>query len=60
MQTLVRDLNALYRAEPALASSATPVSTGFRWVIGDDRTNSVFAFLRQGLTKAGLCWSSAT
>ena len=24
------------------------VSTGFRWVIGDDRANSVFAFLRYG------------
>ena len=24
------------------------VSTGFRWVVGDDRQNSVFAFLRYG------------
>ncbi len=25
-----------------------PVSTGFRWVVGDDWHNSVFAFLRYG------------
>ena len=41
------DLNALHRDEPALHQRDT-VSTGFRWVIGDDRANSVFAFLRYG------------
>jgi 1,4-alpha-glucan branching enzyme len=45
VQTLVRDLNKLYRDQPALhQGDATP--TGFRWVIGDDAGNSVFAFLR--------------
>ena len=43
----MRDLNALYRAENALHERDT-VSTGFRWVVGDDRANSVFAFLRYG------------
>jgi 1,4-alpha-glucan branching enzyme len=38
-------LNELYRAEPALArGDADPA--GFRWVIGDDETHSVFAWLR--------------
>jgi 1,4-alpha-glucan branching enzyme len=47
VQRLVRDLNTLYRAEPALhARDAEPA--GFRWIIGDDRGNSVYAFLRQG------------
>jgi 1,4-alpha-glucan branching enzyme len=43
----VRDLNRLYRAEAALhARDCEP--EGFDWVIGDDRANSVFAFLRKG------------
>ncbi len=47
IQALVRDLNRLYAAESALhARDADPA--GFRWIIGDDRANSVFAFLRQG------------
>jgi 1,4-alpha-glucan branching enzyme len=45
-QRLVRDLNRLYVAEAALHSTdADPA--GFEWVVGDDRTNSVFAFLRR-------------
>jgi 1,4-alpha-glucan branching enzyme len=47
VQTLVRDLNALYRHETSLHQRDS-VSTGFRWVIGDDSANSVFAFLRFG------------
>ena len=47
IQRLVRDLNRLYGAEPALhRRDAEP--EGFRWLIGDDRANSVFAFLRLG------------
>ncbi len=53
VQALVRDLNALYVASPALHQRDS-VSTGFRWVIGDDATNSVFAFLRQGADEAGV------
>ncbi|WCT74306.1 1,4-alpha-glucan branching protein GlgB [Sphingomonas naphthae] len=45
VQTLVRDLNALYRAEPALhQSDADP--RGFAWAVGDDRDNSVLVFRR--------------
>jgi len=45
VQMLLRDLNLLYRAFPALhARDNTP--DGFRWVVGDDRAQSVFAFLR--------------
>jgi 1,4-alpha-glucan branching enzyme len=41
----VRDLNDLYRNTPALyALDFDP--EGFRWVVGDDRENSVIAFLR--------------
>ena len=47
IQTLVRDLNALYRQTEAL-HQRDAVSTGFRWVVGDDTANSVFAFLRLG------------
>jgi 1,4-alpha-glucan branching enzyme len=45
VQQLLRDLNRLYRQEPAL-HRADCDPDGFRWVIGDDRSNSVFAWLR--------------
>ncbi len=46
MQALVGDLNRLYAAWPALhASDAEP--SGFRWLVQDDRENSVYAYLRQ-------------
>jgi len=45
IQRLVRDLNNLYAAEPSLhATDGDP--SGFSWIVGDDRANSVFAFLR--------------
>jgi 1,4-alpha-glucan branching enzyme len=51
VQRLVRDLNRLYVSEPALHQlDADPA--GFRWLIGDDRANSVFAFLRLGMDAA--------
>ncbi len=47
MQRLVRDLNRLYAQERALHEyDAHPA--GFRWVVGDDSANSVFAYLRFG------------
>ncbi|MEN0073633.1 MAG: 1,4-alpha-glucan branching protein GlgB [Paracraurococcus sp.] len=47
IQRLVSDLNAAYRAVPALHRlDAAP--EGFRWVVGDDRAQSVFAYLRFG------------
>ena len=45
IQRLVRDLNRLYVAEPALHRRDCEPS-GFMWTIGDDRSNSVFVFLR--------------
>jgi len=46
MHTLVRDLNLLYRARPALhARDCEP--EGFEWLIVDDSANSVFAWLRK-------------
>jgi 1,4-alpha-glucan branching enzyme len=45
IQRLVRDLNRVYRTEPSLHERDAD-GEGFRWVIGDDRSNSVFAFLR--------------
>ncbi len=45
VQRLVGDLNRLYRREPALhACDDDP--KGFRWAIGDDSANSVFAYER--------------
>jgi 1,4-alpha-glucan branching enzyme len=45
VQQLVADLNAQMRAQPALHRlDASP--DGFRWVVGDDRAQSVFAWLR--------------
>ena len=45
IQRLVRDLNRLYAAEPAVHACDSEPS-GFRWVIADDRADSVFAYLR--------------
>jgi 1,4-alpha-glucan branching enzyme len=46
VQRLVRDLNRLYVSQPALHTGDC-VEGGFQWVIGDDRSNSVFAYLRK-------------
>jgi len=46
VQRLVRDLNRLYVDCPAMHRRDAEAS-GFAWLIGDDRANSVFAFLRQ-------------
>ncbi len=47
VQRLLRDLNHVYRDEAALYQKDAS-HEGFRWVIGDDRANSVFAYLRFG------------
>jgi 1,4-alpha-glucan branching enzyme len=47
VQTLVADLNRLYRQEPALHVFDSD-SAGFRWIIADDNSNSIFAWYRQG------------
>lgn len=41
----VSDLNALLTSEPALFDLDND-GAGFRWVVGDDAANSVYAFLR--------------
>ena len=45
VQRWVSDLNALLTSTPAL-SELDNDPAGFRWVVGDDATNSVYAYLR--------------
>jgi len=45
VRRLVRDLNRTYRGRPALHARDCE-GEGFRWLIVDDRENSVFAWLR--------------
>jgi 1,4-alpha-glucan branching enzyme len=45
VRDLVRDLNRLYAATPALWEQDT-VPAGFSWVVGDAADDNVFAFLR--------------
>ena len=45
VQALVRDLNRIYVDSPALHATDS-VPQGFRWLVGDDAGNSVYAFLR--------------
>ncbi|MFW6093749.1 MAG: 1,4-alpha-glucan branching protein GlgB [Pseudomonadota bacterium] len=47
VQRWMRDLNALYRRTAALHTLDFDPD-GFRWVVADDRHNSVLAFLRRG------------
>ncbi len=46
IRDLVAALNHVYRERPALHAGDV-VPEGFEWVIGDDRENSVLAFLRR-------------
>lgn len=46
IRRLLCDLNRLYSKLEALHSTDV-TSDGFRWIVGDDQTNSVMAFLRQ-------------
>ncbi|MCW2366981.1 1,4-alpha-glucan branching enzyme [Sphingobium sp. B7D2B] len=46
LQTLIRDLNGLYRSLPALYQRDCE-GEGFEWLIVDDRENSVFAWVRK-------------
>jgi 1,4-alpha-glucan branching enzyme len=48
VQSLIRDLNALYREVPALHDGDCEPA-GFRWVVMEDAENSVFAYLRQSV-----------
>ena len=46
IQRLVRDLNDLYRSQPALYETDC-VASGLEWIVGDDAENTVTAFLRR-------------
>jgi 1,4-alpha-glucan branching enzyme len=47
IQTLVRDLNRLYRTTPALHHLDCDAA-GFEWIVPDDTNQSVFVWLRKG------------
>lgn len=47
IQRLVRDLNRIYRATPALFSADTDPA-GFSWIDANDAANNVFSFVRRG------------
>ncbi len=54
IQSLVRDLNKLYRDTPALhALDCDPA--GFEWLVTDDAPNSTFAWLRKGKNPTDRC-----
>lgn len=46
VQSLIRDLNAIYRELPQL-SARDCEGEGFEWLIADDSANSVFAWMRK-------------
>ncbi|MCK0196584.1 1,4-alpha-glucan branching protein GlgB [Ancylobacter sp. 6x-1] len=46
VQRVVRDINALYRAVPALHARDCE-GDGFRWIVVDDRDQAVFAWMRE-------------
>ena len=47
IQSLIRDLNRLYRALPALHEMDCDQS-GFEWIVTDDASGNVFAWIRKG------------
>ncbi len=51
LQTLVRDLNKVYRAVPALYELDSSYS-GFQWVDFQDQENNIVSFLRKGEPRA--------
>jgi len=54
IQSLVRDLNRLYRAVPALHELDCE-SGGFEWVVTDDAGRNVFAWIRKGREARARC-----
>ena len=54
VQKLVRDLNKLYRTLPALHELDCDPA-GFEWLVADDTTHSVFAWLRKAKTSNDCC-----
>ena len=54
IQALIRDLNRLYRALPALHELDCD-QAGFEWLITDDADRNVFAWLRKGRRARARC-----
>jgi 1,4-alpha-glucan branching enzyme len=54
VQSLVRDLNWLYRETPALHELDCDPS-GFEWLVADDAHGNVFAWLRKGRDERARC-----
>jgi 1,4-alpha-glucan branching enzyme len=54
VQALVRDLNHLYRAVPALHEFDCEAE-GFEWVVADDADRSIFVWLRKGRDPEARC-----
>jgi len=54
VQALVRDLNAVYRKYPALHELDCE-SGGFEWLVTDDASGNVFAWLRKGRDARACC-----
>ncbi|MCA1594691.1 MAG: 1,4-alpha-glucan branching protein GlgB [Acidobacteria bacterium] len=55
VQTLVRDLNRIYREEPALYE-ADIEPAGFEWIDADDATENVLAFMRVAPSTGAIRW----
>jgi 1,4-alpha-glucan branching enzyme len=51
VQRLVGELNRLYRSEPALHARDAE-ATGFKWIVGNDANNSVYAYERHAADAA--------
>jgi 1,4-alpha-glucan branching enzyme len=54
IQSLIRDLNHLYRNEAALHQLDCEAA-GFEWLITDDASQNVFAWLRKGFDERSRC-----
>ncbi|MET0221528.1 MAG: 1,4-alpha-glucan branching protein GlgB, partial [Tardiphaga sp.] len=54
IQALIRDLNRLYRSQPALYELDCDAS-GFDWLITDDADHNVFAWVRKGRDARARC-----
>jgi len=54
VQRLMRDLNKLYRATPALHALDCDAA-GFEWLVADDADRSTFAWLRKGKEASERC-----
>jgi 1,4-alpha-glucan branching enzyme len=54
IQSLIRDLNKLYRSHPALYELDCD-GAGFEWIITDDSDHNVFAWLRKGRDARARC-----